>query len=103
MIPSRFDRPPSGPYPAPYYDPAFLRNLRKVSGLLNWCPKCGIGIDDDGDGDCGLCHDMKPFIAAEIHVAVLGLRQQVKDAKLEVEKLHSVKEALEVIKRYLNG
>ena len=46
---------------------------------------------------------MKPFIAAEIHVAVLGLRQQVKDAKLEVEKLHSVKEALEVIKRYLNG
>lgn len=41
-----------------------------VVGKPGKCQRCLLGIDDDGDGDCGVCHNMDARTAEKVKWAV---------------------------------
>lgn len=37
------------------------------------CPRCNLGIDDDGDGDCAVCASMTEGQAQRVRNGVMSL------------------------------
>lgn len=68
----------------------------------NQCPRCRIGNDNDGDGNCSMC-------AGETGLLVTYMGKRIRELEVRIEELHERNDrkneamvALETLKRYLS-
>lgn len=42
------------------------------------CSRCGLGVDDDGDGNCGVCAGLTPEDILQIKYLIQSLKRKNK-------------------------
>lgn len=66
------------------------------------CPRCAIGTDSDGDGNCGLCVGVPSLLINYTGKRIRELEVKIQTLHAQLEKQNEAMAALETLKRYLS-